>query len=478
MRVLLWCIGLMFCAVIPHLAQASQSIQSVRIWPSPDSTRVVFDLTGRAQYRLLAQQGNLVQLEITNITKPSLGRMSGESDLVKDIKVQRLAGNQGIRLQIDLSRQAQVNAFTLPPSANFGHRLVVDLADSRVSAVEPETPRPSTPRQGPGRDIIIAIDAGHGGHDPGAVGPGGSYEKNVNMAVSERLVRLINQEPGFRAVMTRTADYYIFPSKRPEIARRKQADLLVSVHADAGKNRQVHGGSVWILSLKRATTEVGRMLEQTERHSELLGGVGDAMKESNSERYLAQTFLDLSMNHSMTTSFEVAKKVLAEMGKVTHLHKREPAAASLGVLRAPDIPSILIETGFISNAAEERKLNTSSHQQALAAAIFRALRSHFQQMPPADSWLAQRRGQGVQAAANPVRQTAGPVVTTRAAPVQPGPIVRTTQPAHRAKVHVVRRGETLSGLARQYGVPMATLRRHNQLKSDNIQVGQRLRIPN
>ncbi len=472
--------------------QAAEKIQSVRIWPSPDSTRVVFDVSGRVQYRLLPQQGNVVQLDLSNVSSPSLGRMSGESDLVKDIRVQRQAGN-GIRLLIELTRPAQGKAFSLAPSANYGHRLVLDLADSKAEQVAAATAAPVIRRSaGAGRDIVIAIDAGHGGHDPGAVGPRGTYEKNVTMAISERLMTLINQEPGFKAVLTRTADYYIYPSKRPELARNKQADLLVSVHADAVKNRKAHGGSVWVLSLRRATTEVGRMLEQTEQHSELLGGVAEVIKDSANERYLAQTVLDLSMNHSMTTGFEVATKVLAEMGKVTHLHKKEPQAASLGVLKAPDIPSILVETGYISNPAEEQKLKSASHQQKLAAAIFRALKLHFQQSPPADSWLAQRKGQPVldqpanrqqgigQQQNNRIVQP-GPIVRT--VPIQPGPIVRTgpklsPAPQAREQVHLVRKGESLSGLAKKYGVPMSVLRQHNKLKSDNIQIGQKLRIPN
>lgn len=487
-----WLSCVCFCSLLLlNQVLAAEKIQSVRVWPSPDSTRVVFDLSGAVQYRLLPAQGNVVQLEIGPLNSPSLGRMSGESDLVKDIRVQRQSG-QNFRLLIELSRLAQAKAFSLAPSENYGYRLVLDLTDSKStpSASIATTPAPSVRRAGGGgRDIVIAIDAGHGGHDPGAVGPRGTYEKHVTMAISERLVALINQEPGFKAVLTRTADYYIYPSKRPDLARSKQADLLVSVHADAVKNRKAHGGSVWVLSLRRATTEVGRMLEQTEQHSELLGGVAEVIKDSANERYLAQTVLDLSMNHSMTTGFEVASKVLAEMGKVTHLHKKAPQAASLGVLKAPDIPSILIETGYISNPTEEQKLKSASHQQKLAGAIFRALKQHFQQSPPADTWLAQRKGQP--AFERPAeRQSNRPTVAFNASsssvtikPIQPGPIVRTvpkTNPSAKPaeQIHIVRRGESLSGLAKKYGLPMSVLRSHNRLKSDNIQVGQKLRIPN
>lgn len=460
---------LVLCCPLLH---AAEQIESVRIWPSPDSTRVVFDLTGKAQFRLLSQKQNLVQLEITNIDSPSLGKMSGQSDVIKDIRVQRLPSGRGILLQVELNRAAREKAFSLPPLDRYGHRLVLDLADLAAEQSIASTPA-SAPKRVGGREVVIAIDAGHGGHDPGAVGPKGTYEKHVTLAISERLMTLINKEPGFKAVMTRTSDYYIYPSKRPDVARNKQADLLVSIHADAVANRKAHGGSVWVLSLRRATTEVGRMLEQTEQHSELLGGVAEVIKDSANERYLAQTVLDLSMNHSMTTGFEVARQVLSEMSKVTHLHKKEPQAASLGVLKAPDIPSILVETGYISNPSEEQKLKSASHQQKLATAVFRALKRHFEQSPPADSWLAQRKGQAPGRSQNTVQQTNSSVSAAPQVAVRSDPIDSIVNP----RLHTVKRGESLSGLAKRYAVPMSVLRSYNKLSTDNIKIGQVLRIP-
>lgn len=450
---------------------ADEQIDSVRIWPSPDSTRVVFDLTGKAQFRLLSQQSNIVQLEISNIDRPSLGKMSGQSDLIKDIRVQKLASGRGILLLVELNRPAREKAFGLPPLDRYGHRLVLDLADPQaeqaITAAATQRPQHVT-----GREVVIAIDAGHGGHDPGAVGPKGTYEKHVTLAISERLMTLINKEPGFKAVMTRTSDYYIYPSKRPDVARNKQADLLVSIHADAVANRKAHGGSVWVLSLRRATTEVGRMLEQTEQHSELLGGVAEVIKDSANERYLAQTVLDLSMNHSMTTGFEVARQVLSEMSKITHLHKKEPQAASLGVLKAPDIPSILVETGYISNPTEEQKLKSASHQQKLASAVFVALKRHFEQSPPADSWLAQKKG------IVPTRGQPNSVANVSHSSAQKNESAnRTVESIVNPRNHVVRSGESLSGLAKRYAVPMSVLRSYNKLTTDNIKIGQVLRIP-
>ncbi len=483
--------GLGLCLTLFSVAVlAANKIDSVRIWPSPDSTRVVFDMQQKPVFRLLPKQGALITLEIDGINEPKLGKMSGESELVKSIRVQKVSGKASVRVLLDLSRESTEKAFALPPSDRYGHRLVLDITDVQAEKAFVAPPPARKSSSGGGRDIIIAIDAGHGGHDPGAVGPKGTYEKHITMAVAEKLAALINKEPGFKAVQTRTGDYYIYPSKRPDVARSKQADLLVSIHADAAENRKASGASVWVLSLKRATTEVGRMMEQTEQHSELLGGVAEVIKDSANERYLAQTVLDLSMNHSMTTGFDVAAGVLRELGHVTKLHKKEPQAASLGVLKAPDIPSILVETGYISNHNEEQKLKTTSHQHKLATAIFRALKKHFQNAPPADSAIAQRRGKSdlqlpAQRSAQVLNNTTGtpavtkPTTTAGTAPVRvAGPVLPAgSQGSARILVHKVKSGESLSMLARKYGVPMSQLRQLNQLKSDNIRIGQNLKVP-
>ena len=367
-------------------AMAANQVQGVRVWPSPDNTRVVFDLADVPQHKsfMLDKPDRLV-IDLSNIKgDSSLPEISGESSLIKSIRSS--SSKKKMRIVLDLTKSVKPNVFALPPTPPYGHRLVIDLPDDQPAQNVPP------PAIRAARDIVIAIDAGHGGEDPGSIGPSGFYEKNITLPIAKQLAKLIDAQPGMKAMMVRTNDYYIHVNKRTEIARGQQADLLVSIHADAFTSPQPRGASVWVLSLRRATTEVGRMLEQTERHSELLGGVAEVITDSANERYLAQTVLDLSMNHSMTTGFEVAASVLRELDHVTKLHKRQPQAASLGVLKAPDIPSILVETGYISNHNEEQKLKTASHQQKLANAMFRALKKHFQQSPPADSALAQWRG--------------------------------------------------------------------------------------
>jgi len=463
---------------------AANSVKGVRIWHSPENTRLVLDLTDAPSHKVkrLSNPSRL-EIELAGVTSLNIGAVSGDSPLVKRVYANRTP-SAATAVVIELTFPVNDSIFSLPPSPPYGHRLVVDLkAQSSASSasqgapVTTITPSASVPvlsqpvssapqstvsTRATGRDIIIAIDAGHGGQDPGAVGPKGTHEKNITLSIARQLADMINKQPGLKAVLTRTGDYYIHPNKRPDIARQKQADLLVSVHADAVQNRKAHGASVWVLSMRRATTEVGRMLEQTEQHSELLGGVAEVIKDSANERYLAQTVLDLSMNHSMVTGFEVAKEVLREVAPIAHLHKKEPQAASLAVLKAPDIPSILFETGFISNYNEERLLKDPGHQHKLALAMFRAIKGYFEKSPPADSLFAAHKNNG------------------RSVPtVMPATQSRSTAVASTSssRTHKVKRGESLSRVAKHYGVSMAELRRFNNLKSDNILIGQVLRIP-
>lgn len=410
---------------------AANQVQSVRVWPSPDNTRIVFDLAAEPQYKSFSlDKPDRLVIDLSDIGDGgSLPAISGESPLIKAVRSS--GDNNTMRIVLDLAKASNATIFTLPPTPPYGHRLVVDLPDS---APQPILPPPALRAA---RDIIVAIDAGHGGEDPGSIGPSGYYEKNITLPIAKQLMALIDKQPGMKAMLVRTNDYYIHVNRRTEIARGQQADLLVSIHADAFTSPQPRGASVWVLSLRRATSEVGRMLEQTERHSELLGGVAEIIKDSANERYLAQTVLDLSMNHSMVTAYQVANQVVKELDKISYLHKTEPQAASLGVLKAPDIPSILVEVGFISNPQEEKLLRSSAHQGKLAQALFNALKSHFEQSPPADSLFAM----------------------------------------HRAKQHKVTAGESLSVLAQRYNVSLDQLRTYNQLTSDSIRVGQVLRIP-
>ncbi|WP_420497851.1 N-acetylmuramoyl-L-alanine amidase AmiB [Xenorhabdus khoisanae] len=235
--------------------------------------------------------------------------------------------------------------------------------------------------QGKGiRPIVVAIDAGHGGQDPGAIGQHGLKEKNVTVSIARKLETLLRNDPMFKPVLTRNGDYFISVAGRSEVARKHKANMLISIHADAAPNRGARGASVWVLSNRRANSELGNWLEQHEKQSELLGGAGDALA-NGTDPYLSQAVLDLQFGHSQRVGYDVAMQVLSQLTRIGSLHKRTPEHASLGVLRSPDIPSILVETGFISNLSEEELLGSNQYQEKLAQAIHLGLRHYFQTNP-------------------------------------------------------------------------------------------------
>ncbi len=282
---------------------------------------------------------------------------------------------------------------------------MVDLYDQGADLTPdvPATPTPSVPvtpvtptqpvaklplpTKGGTRDIVIAIDAGHGGEDPGALGPGGLHEKNITLSIARELQRQINQVRGYRAELTRTGDYFIPLRKRTEIARKKGADLFVSIHADAAPSRSAFGASVFALSDRGATSETARWLADSENRSDLIGGDG-SVSLGDKDQMLAGVLLDLSMTATLSSSLDVGHKVLTNVGRITSLHKRRVEQAGFMVLKSPDIPSILVETGFISNVNESRKLASASHQQALARSITSGIRQYFQQSPPPGTYIA------------------------------------------------------------------------------------------
>ncbi|AWH90083.1 N-acetylmuramoyl-L-alanine amidase AmiB [Limnobaculum parvum] len=309
--------------------------------------------------------------------------------------------------------------------------------------------------------IVIAIDAGHGGKDSGAIGLNGLQEKTVTLAVARKLKVLLDNDPEYKAVLTRDGDYFISVMGRSDVARNKNAHLLVSIHADAAPNRNATGASVWVLSNRRANTELGRWLEQHEKQSELLGGAGDVLANSEDNPYLSQAVLDLQFGHSQRVGYDVAVKVLSEMRRIGALHKRSPEHASLGVLRSPDIPSLLVETGFISNTGEESLLGSADFQNKLAQAIYKGIRSYFE-AHPFDSVTPSKKTSAFQKGKVPDEQTK---------------VLVSNGNKSKTSVHQVKRGETLSQIAVSYGSTTKTLTALNALKKEGIWVGQRLKVP-
>lgn len=422
---------------LPNLVWAANQLDSVRIWAAPESTRVVFDLTQAPKYDSFTLTGPdrlVVDIQDTG-AKVNLDKIANNSKIIKKIRFSSPPKKGILRLVMDLTKPVKSSLFTLPPTAPYGNRLVVDLENVDGGSSTGQTVSRSANQSS--RDIVVAIDAGHGGEDPGSIGPSGMHEKRVVLEIAKRLARKVDATPGMRAVMTRTGDYFVNLNKRSELARNSKADLLISIHADAFTSPQPSGASVWVLSMRRANSEIGRWLEQKEKHSELLGGAGEIIQNTDSEQYLAMTLLDMSMNSSMAISHSIAGDILRDLDTITHLHKRNPESASFAVLKSPDIPSILVETGFISNPGEERLLSNGNHQEKLANAIYKGVLRYFEGNPPADSLMAKTSN----------------------------------------VKHSVKRGESLSIIAQRYSVSVSSIKQANNLKSDVVRIGQKLVIP-
>ncbi|WP_127477560.1 N-acetylmuramoyl-L-alanine amidase [Sulfurivermis fontis] len=414
------------------------TIRGVRMWPAPDNTRLVFDVTGDVEHSLFMLKNPdrlVIDLKNTRLDKPFVGLDLGPS-LIRDIRSAPRNGSD-LRVVLDLKGEVRPKSFVLRPNNEYGHRLVIDLYDTKVAAVGPAPAVPAVPAvTNAPREIVIAIDAGHGGEDPGAIGPRGTREKDVTLAVAKRLRDLVEREPGMRAVMIRDSDYFVKLQRRVEMAREHRADLFISIHADAFADRRARGASVYTLSQRGASSEHARLLADKENASDIIGGVSLDDKDD----LLTSVLFDLSLTGTMEASTDVASRVLSGLGQVGHLHRSRVEQAGFRVLKSPNVPSILVETAFISNPDEERKLRDPNHQYALASSIMDGVRAYFRQNPPPGTLLA-------------VRQDS------------------------RGQQHVIGRGDTLSGIARQYQVSLEQLRSSNDIKGDQLRVGDVLRIP-
>lgn len=460
-RALVAVVGLLLTALAVDAVAATQ-VRSVRLWRAPDNTRLVFDLSGPVQHSVftLTAPDRLV-IDINGATLGgSLNVAMANTPITAMRSAQRTPTD--LRVVVDLKKAVTPKSFTLAPNAQYGNRLVVDLFDNPADAAPPTAPPPAVatvpavpvtpaepaiklpPAPAGKRDIIVVIDAGHGGEDPGASGSRGQHEKDVVLSIARELQRQINGVKGYRAELTRTGDYFIPLRGRTEIARKKGADLFVSIHADAAPSTAAFGASVFALSERGATSETARWLADSENRSDLIGGAGNVSLDDK-DRMLAGVLLDLSMTASLTSSLNVGQKVLNNIGRVTPLHKQRVEQAGFMVLKSPDIPSILVETGFISNSNEASKLATASHQQALARSISSGVRQFFQQNPPPGTYIAWLRDSGK---------------------IAQGP-----------RDHRVNPGETLAMIGVRYQIPAAALRSANNLKGDELKVGQVLTIP-
>ncbi|GEK72823.1 MULTISPECIES: N-acetylmuramoyl-L-alanine amidase [Halomonas] len=367
-------------------------VQDLRLRSEAAHTRVVLDLSTAMPSDVFTLRGpDRLVIDLAE------GRLAGE---LGDVPlagspitgIRTGARGDGTRVVLDLSGPVEVESHDLPPAGLQGHRLVLDLAASGPASAPPAPvdPAPSLPTGG-GRDIVIAVDAGHGGKDPGAVGPSGTYEKDVVLELARRLARRLNEAPGFRAVLTRDRDVYVGLRRRTTIAREHRVDFFVSIHADAVDRPGPHGSSVYALSTSGASSESARWLANSENRAVI---ADDEAFIALAEQDMAtrSALLDLSMNATLNQSLAAGGRILERLGRINDLHKPRVEQAAFVVLKSPDIPSLLVETGFISNPNEERRLQSGAHQRALVTSIVEGLRAHFQAEPPEGTLLAASSG--------------------------------------------------------------------------------------
>jgi len=415
-------------------AQAGTTVENIRIWSENGKTRVVLDLSETAEHNIFTLRGPdrlVIDLKDSRLAQGLLNMPQGTGS-VRSIRSAVRANGQ-LRVVLDLNESIRSRSFTAGPNKQYGDRLVVDL--QRTGSLQ--TVKRASESYRPGRDIVVAVDPGHGGYDPGAIGKARTKEKDVALAIARALAARINAEPGMHAILTRDSDVYVDHRKRMDIARRAKADLFISIHADAVDDSRPAGTTVYALSLKGASDEAARELAKRENKS--VGGVS----LDDKDEVLASVLLDLSQNAALSASLEVGGDVIGELARIGKVHRRSVQTAGLIVLKAPDMPSILIETGFISNPSEEKRLKSKSHQRRVADAVLAGIRSYFYENPPPDTRIA------MDARREPVRQVK----------------------------HVIARGDTLSEIAQRYKVSTADIRRANKLSNDRIRVGQTLSIP-
>ncbi len=428
---------LILCFILSTSVFAEQvTMQNVRIWAAPDNTRVVFDVSGPVEHKLelLDKPHRLVvdinDAKISQAIRLAISQPISADNYLKNIRSAE-RGTSDLRVVFDLKKNIEMRSFLLEPNGQYGHRLVIDLYDENNQDVVTRVITQADNKRS--KYIVIAVDAGHGGDDPGAIGPNGVREKDVTLKIARNLANLINQEYGMKAVLIREGDYFLSLRKRIGKAREHKADLFISIHADSFKDPRVKGSSVFILSNRGASSEAAKWLAERENAADLVGGVSLDDKDD----VLASVLLDLSQTASLEASIGVADRVLSGLKKLGKTHKKHVQSAGFAVLKSPDIPSILVEMAYISNPEEEKNLKNAVYQTKLAKAMLSGLKGYFRDYAPEGTLLA--------------------AVATRK--------------------HIIEQGDTLSGIAQRYRVSMNTLRDSNRLKSDRIRIGQVLNIP-
>jgi N-acetylmuramoyl-L-alanine amidase len=463
-----------FCVLLMLMVRiadaGSVTVESSRVWAGPESTRIVFDVSGELRHKIFTLQ-NPDRLVIDLFS----AKLNDKAISAEDF---RNAGLKGVRhaprhtddhrIVIDLDKPYRPSSFQISPSHQYGHRLVIDLLQpkSETLAATTQVPSPQISVTTGQRDFIVVVDPGHGGEDPGAIGPRRTYEKNVVLAVSRQLVDELNRQKGIKAYLTRTGDYFLPLAKRTRIAREKQADLFISVHADGFKDSRVKGASVYALSQRGASSEAAKWLAQRENAADLVGGVSLVDKEDT----LAYVLLDLSQSATIDDSLFFGKNILSGLKQFVPLHSQRVEQAGFMVLRSPDIPSILVELGYITNPQEEKLLLNTSHQKKLASAIANGVEQFY---------VARGRSRTTLVANSETGSVSASTLLAQASNSYSGQTVSDASPQQSAKPrkHKVVRGDTLDSIAKRYRVSASAIQKSNGLKGDRILAGSTLIIP-
>lgn len=456
MRTTLVLVVFSFLGLISMPGQAaSVSIQNLRMWRAPDNTRLVLDLSGPLNHKIFRLKNPdriVIDIESASLSKP-MPVMTFDGPIIKSIRTGH-RGNGDLRIVLDLKRVTQPKSFLLKPFQSYGYRLVIDLdhtpdADDpefekdKPAAIESASPRePSTPVLPPRRsEIVIAIDAGHGGEDPGAIGRRyRTREKHVVLSIAKELKRLVDREPNMRAVMTRKGDYFVPLARRVHMAQDARADIFISIHADSLPKKRARGASVYALSQRGATSRLAKRLADQENASDYIGGILE-----NKDPIVQKVLVDLNQTSTIVDSLALGRDILTSLKPVGDIHSANVEQAGFAVLKSPFMPSVLIETAFISNPSEEKRLRTHRFQRQMAQGIFSGIRRYVK------------------------RKDLRPL--PRAVPSG------TVRHNDETRVHIVRRGETLSGIAQRYGVKLQALRVANNISGTNVQAGESLQIP-
>ncbi|MGN4050534.1 N-acetylmuramoyl-L-alanine amidase [Pseudomonas sp. SM4] len=378
---------------LPFSVSAAQ-IRNARLWRSDEKLRLVFDLSGPVRYKtftLTAPARLIIDVCGANV-RGDFSQLALNGTVIRSIRSGPF-GQGDTRIVLDLINPVLLNSFLLAPQDGQSHRLVVDLFSAKTTPVAAMVPR-ETPKLGahPKRDIIVVVDPGHGGKDPGAVGAKGEREKDVVLSIAQLLAKRLKKEKGFDVKLVRNDDFFVPLRKRVEIARQHKADMFISVHADAAPRLTASGASVYCLSEGGATSATARFMAQRENGADLLGATS-LLNLKDKDPMLAGVILDMSMNATIAASLQLGNTVLGSLAGITTLHQKRVEQAGFAVLKSPDVPSILVETGFISNVRDSQRLVTARHQQAVANGLFEGLQRYFEKNPPIDSYIAWQQEQ-------------------------------------------------------------------------------------